>query len=107
MKNLKDKTKKIIIDILMIIFIIFLIIILTSCDSKTMIDDSKQDNTDSNISEYIDLKLICKNRSSTSNDRIYYDKNTGVMYYIGKFNGMQCGFPIYNSDGTLKLYEGD
>ena len=102
MKNLKDKIKKIIIDILMIIFIIFLIIILTSCDNNQTIDQYYSD-----ISEYIDLETIAYNVTNIGFDRIYYDKNTGVMYYIGSFNGMQCGFPIYNSDGTLKLYEGD
>ena len=41
-------------------------------------------------------------------DRSYivYDKNTNVMYYIYQ-NYDKFGItPIYNSDGSLKLYEG-
>lgn len=33
---------------------------------------------------------------------VYVDKNTGVLYYRFQ-SGMT---PIYNADGTLKLYEG-
>lgn len=36
---------------------------------------------------------------------VVYDEDTKVMYYIiDSYN--QCGItPIYNSDGTIKLYE--
>lgn len=34
---------------------------------------------------------------------IRYDKNTKVMYYECQ-NGIT---PIYNSDGTVKLYDGE
>lgn len=38
---------------------------------------------------------------------VAYDKNTNVMYFIEQ-SGYSFGItPIYNSDGTLKLYEGE
>lgn len=49
--------------------------------------------------------------SNTSNDygyqKIYYDKDTRVMYVFVK-NGKAGGLsPLYNADGTLRLYEAD
>lgn len=36
---------------------------------------------------------------------VLYDKNTKVMYFV-KRSGYQFGItPIYNSDGTVKLYD--
>ena len=36
---------------------------------------------------------------------IVYDKDTKVMYYI-IINSYKCGItPIYNTDGTIKIYE--
>lgn len=54
-----------------------------------------------------DLEIIAEFTTRSDgyidNNTIYYDKNTGVMYYRMS-NAM---FPILNSDGTPKLYEGD
>ena len=37
---------------------------------------------------------------------IYYDKNTGIMYCkIGNNDGGV--FPIYNEDGTIRIYKGE
>lgn len=39
--------------------------------------------------------------------RVYYDTNTKVMYYMITEGNSTCGLtPIYNVDGTLKLYDG-
>lgn len=61
-------------------------------------------NTDKRNNEYFNLVVIYEDSSSTE---IAYDKNTGVMYYI-KSNFYTYGItPIYNADGSLKLYEGE
>lgn len=54
-----------------------------------------------NVSKYFDKVLVAKDE--IMGFYIYCDKNTGVMYYHENRNGYT---PIYNADGTLKLYEG-
>lgn len=54
--------------------------------------------------KYIDLVAIYIGDKGTE---VLYDKNTKVMYFV-KWNGYQFGItPIYNSDGTVKLYDGE
>ena len=60
--------------------------------------------------QYCDLEIVAdfttRSNGYIDNNTIYYDKNTGVMYCkIGMNNGGIT--PIYNSDGMLKLYEGE
>lgn len=55
--------------------------------------------------KYIDLVTIYKD--DNCNTEVLYDKNTKVMYFV-KCSGYQFGItPIYNSDGTVKLYDGE
>lgn len=55
--------------------------------------------------KYIDLVTIYKD--DYYNTEVLYDKNTKVMYFV-KRSGYQFGItPIYNSDGTVKLYDGE
>lgn len=55
--------------------------------------------------KYIDLVTIYKDDGH--NTEVLYDKNTKVMYFL-KRSGYQFGItPIYNSDGTVKLYDGE
>lgn len=55
--------------------------------------------------KYIDLVTIYKD--DEQNTEVLYDKNTKVMYFL-KRNDHQFGItPIYNSDGTVKLYDGE
>lgn len=55
--------------------------------------------------KYIDLVTIYKD--DNYNTEVLYDKNTKVMYFV-KRSGYQFGItPIYNSDGTVKLYDGE
>ena len=55
--------------------------------------------------KYIDLVTIYKDYNY--NTEVLYDKNTKVMYFV-KRSGYQFGItPIYNSDGTVKLYDGE
>ena len=46
---------------------------------------------------------------SIQNNSIYvlYDKNTKVMYLCVEGYNMMGITPIYNSDGTVKLYDGE
>ena len=62
---------------------------------------------ESNIlgNKYIDLVTVYKDDGHHT--EVLYDKNTKVMYFV-KWSGYQFGItPIYNSDGTVKLYDGE
>ena len=53
--------------------------------------------------KYIDLVTIYKDDNHST--KVLYDKNTKVMYFV-IWSGYQFGItPIYNSDGTVKLYD--
>ena len=53
--------------------------------------------------KYIDLVTIYENLNYGT--KVCYDRNTKVMYFI-KNSVYQFGItPIYNADGSLKLYE--
>lgn len=55
--------------------------------------------------KYIDLVTIYKD--DDYNTEVLYDKNTKVMYFVA-WSNYQFGItPIYNSDGTVKLYDGE
>jgi hypothetical protein len=53
--------------------------------------------------KYIDLVVIYENLSQQT--EVMYDKNTGVMYLCKYGQSSSFMIPIYNADGTLKLYE--
>lgn len=53
--------------------------------------------------KYIDLVIIYRDRGKGT--EVLYDKNTKVMYFVvNVYNGFAIT-PIYNSDGTVKLYD--
>lgn len=53
--------------------------------------------------KYIDLVTIYRDNDHST--EVLYDKNTKVMYFVER-SGHQFGItPIYNSDGTVKLYD--
>ena len=55
--------------------------------------------------KYIDLVTIYKNDDYRT--KVLYDKNTKVMYFV-QWSNYQFGItPIYNSDGRVKLYDGE
>lgn len=63
-------------------------------------------------SDYLDLVKIEGRYENTpiihDSANIYYDRNTKVMYfgyYSNSHYGWMC--PIYNADGSLKLYDGE
>ncbi len=64
--------------------------------------DVEPENSDIG-NKYIDLVTIYKNEYKKT--EVVYDKNTKVMYFIRR-DAYRFGItPIYNSDGTVKLYE--
>ena len=72
-----------------------LVLTLTACDN-----DSKTET----FSKYCDLVVI--EDDPHSDYKILYDKNTKVMYCLFCRLDHENGItPIYNADGTLKLYE--
>ena len=66
--------------------------------------DIEPENSDLG-NKYIDLVTIYKDDGH--NTEVLYDKNTKVMYFV-RWGDYQFGItPIYNSDGTVKLYDGE
>ena len=61
---------------------------------------SSESSENKRFSDFINLELLVK----SGYDKIYVDKNTGVLYYnkntSPKFSGSLV--PIYNTDGSLK-----
>lgn len=45
------------------------------------------------------------NKIDMDSFRVIVDPDTGVMYYQARFDGGIT--PLYNADGTLRVYEGD
>lgn len=97
--------KKRIIDFLtkigvLALVIVFFVMALTGCEKGDITPES------SNLeNKYIDLVTIYRDDSNCT--EVLYDKDTKVMYFV-KATGYQFGItPIYNSDGTLKLYDGE
>lgn len=79
----------------MIIAIIMLSVTLTACTEPVEEDDA--------VSDYIDLIRICSELDGV----VFYDSYTGVMYYQYRLSRSSCGLtPIFNTDGTPKIYEG-
>lgn len=77
---------------------IILIIAFIIC--TTVLISCATNYTETNISTYFDYcRIECEGFSDAT---VFYDKNTGVMYYSNYRKGGIT--PIYNADGTLKLY---
>ena len=53
--------------------------------------------------KYIDLTTVYEDANHGT--EVMYDKNTGVMYFYKYGQSSSFITPIYNADGTLKLYE--
>lgn len=84
----------------LVLVLVFFCMALTGCDKGDIEPEaSKLEN------KYIDLVSIYKDDSLGT--EVLYDKNTKVMYFV-KWNTYHFGItPIYNSDGTVKLYDGE
>lgn len=74
--------------------------------------NSNNENYSAEVSKYLDLVKIeglYKNNTGRHNGaNIYYDRNTKVMYF-GYYSNSDYSWmcPIYNADGSLKLYDGE
>lgn len=75
------------------------LITLTGCCSGHDVEPTQS----SAANKYIDLVVIYENLSQQT--EVMYDKNTGVMYFHKDSRYDSFMTPIYNADGTLKLYE--
>ena len=70
--------------------------------------NSNKENYSAEASEYIDLVKIEGDTGWHDGANIYYDRNTKVMYF-GYYSNSNYSWmcPIYNADGSLKLYDGE
>ena len=92
--NILNDIKEVFIGLLCIIGLISI----TGFIAFIIISSIHQSN-DLEEKQFIDLQVVTMNGNGT----VYYDRNTGVMYYrVG-----DVSFPILNKDGTPKLYLGD
>ena len=72
--------------------------LLAGCGGEKDVEDVESEFAN----KYFDLHEIYKKGCN----RVVYDKNTGVMYFL-ESSGYRFGItPIYNADGSLKLYDG-
>lgn len=83
--------------IISLIIIGIMLMSLSSCGTKV----SKSDET------FFDQFIAIEERSSINDGSCYivYDKDTLVMYYYIKDGHRLALSPIYNADGTIKVYE--
>lgn len=72
---------------------------LTACGGGKDIETTKSDIGN----KYFDLVYIYEDK--TIGTHVGYDRNTGVMYFVYITGYKCCITPIYNADGSLKLYE--
>lgn len=63
--------------------------------------DVETEERSQRASKYFDIYIIYED---TNGSKIVYDKNTSVMYYMQQSGYLFGITPIYNSDGTVKLY---
>lgn len=74
---------------------------LTSCDDD--IDSITYDiPAENNIDTYFTEVIECNTTGGYT--RILYDNDTKVMYLVVCENGGRAITPLYNADGTLKIY---
>ena len=70
---------------------------MTSCTYPAKAEDTVK------VTDYINMVEVC----SDITEQVFYDRNTGVMYYQYCWSRSNCGItPIYNADGSLKIFEG-
>ncbi|MEE3344426.1 MAG: hypothetical protein VZS44_10070 [Bacilli bacterium] len=80
--------------------LIIMMFLLSSCKTTTTIYENGE------YTKY-DQFVVIEEKNNFDEGILYtvYDKDTKVMYYI-IINSYRCGItPIYNTDGTIKVYE--
>lgn len=69
------------------------------------IKSNAKEKRNHDVKRYIDLKIVASDITDIGVEYVYYDKNTKVMY-ISFCGSSHSGISaIYNTDGSLKLYE--
>lgn len=91
--------EKIMKRLLVLLLTILLLTSLTSCDEHKA--------TVENPSRQIDTLVFIGSQKNAQNDKFYYyyDKDTKVMYVVHEGLYKSGITPLYNENGTLKLYE--
>ena len=89
----------------LVLIIILMATMLCSC-SSTSYDEAKTSNTYAFSNGYF---TVIKEWGDTLhfNEYIVYAKDTGVMYYVFRTSYGGGMTPLYNTDGTLQIYEGE
>lgn len=86
---------KIQIFVFAVLLSVFLMILFSACTGKST-------NTVEQSAASDEMLVVIEDHS-LSGYYIVYDKDTKIIYYQGVSHGA-CLNPLYNSDGTLKLY---
>lgn len=107
---MNNRTKDIIYKICSALYAIavigFAIFLTYICVDLFLTDKDRSEDTTNSIFDMADYFYLIE-VERYENNVIYYDVNTGVMYYVyneGK-NNSWCT-PIYDTDGLPKLYDG-
>lgn len=79
--------------------LILMLCCLTSCRLPAH-NYTASNNLEHIESEYCEFVIVEKKDTHT----VFYDKNTLVMYIVIVGNRTHSVTPIYNADGTVKLY---
>lgn len=74
---------------------------LSACDDD-MTSMTYDPPTENNIKTYFTEVMECNTTGGYT--RILYDNDTKVMYLVVCENGGRAITPLYNADGTLKIY---
>ena len=92
--------KKIIFILVIVLAIIGFAYCVYRAEPVTSVSHASSENKELGFSDFINLELLAK----SGYDKIYVDKNTGVLYYNKNSSPNFSGslVPIYNADGSLK-----
>ena len=89
--------------VFMFVLLIVLIVCLSSCSK---LGDSA-DDISINEHEICDFAKICETDYKFGNhSSLWYDKTTGGVYLLIYGTYMSSFTPVFNADGTLKIWDG-
>lgn len=92
--------------ILLLASTLLLCFILFGCGRIAATAKDNKDNFKNVNNKYVDMAVIYRAESVQNTTSILYDRNTKVMYLCVEGYRSIGITPIYNSDGTIKLYDG-
>lgn len=88
--------------IIAISLVLVLMFSLCGCVNKPHPNNNVENNLQYIHSEYFDVKVI---EDFGGGSFVFVDKNTNVLYLFVKGYQASAMTPIYNSDGTVMLYQ--